>query len=62
MKIKMTTGIAGIDFSLAPGDETDRFSDDEAARLVEAGFAVAVTPAPKAERAVKKPAAETRED
>jgi hypothetical protein len=59
MKIKMTTGISGADFSLSPGDETDRFSTDEATRLIEAGFAVPVAGAAK-ERATKKAAPESR--
>ena len=42
MKIKMLTGIAGTGFSLSPDDETVRFSDTEAARLIDAGFAVPV--------------------
>lgn len=59
MKIKMLTSLAGDDFALAPGDETDRFEADEASRLVEAGYAVPVVQE-KVERAVKKPASETR--
>jgi hypothetical protein len=42
MKVRMLTSIAGVDFSLSPGDETERFSDDEAARFIAAGFAVPV--------------------
>ncbi len=40
MKIIMLTSIAGADFSLSPRDGSERFSDDEAARLIDAGFAV----------------------
>ena len=40
MKLRMVTGIAGVDFSLAPGDLTERFSEAEAIRLVAAGFAL----------------------
>lgn len=59
MKIKMLTSLAGDDFAFAPGDETDRFADDEACRLVEAGYAMPVVEE-KIERAVKKPVAEKR--
>lgn len=52
LKIKMRTSMAGIDFALSSGDETDRFSDAEAARLIEAGYADPVREAP-VERAVK---------
>ena len=38
MRIKMLTSIAGQNFSLSPGDEAD-FSDDEAKRLIQAGYA-----------------------
>lgn len=60
MKIKMLTSMAGTDFAVARDEETDRFSDGDAQRLIEAGYAVALTAAPKAERATKKPPAETR--
>lgn len=60
MKIKMLTSLAGADFALAAGDETDRFGDDEARRLIEAGYAAPVVEE-KIERAVKKPAAERRD-
>lgn len=60
MKIKMLVSIAGGDFALSPGDETERFGDAEAARLVDAGYAVPVAEA-KTERATRKtPAAEQR--
>ncbi|OCJ37782.1 hypothetical protein [Agrobacterium tumefaciens] len=41
MKIKMLLGLAGANFSLAPGDTPldDQFSDKEAQRLVDAGLA-----------------------
>ncbi|ODS51362.1 MAG: hypothetical protein ABS40_21180 [Agrobacterium sp. SCN 61-19] len=41
MLVKMLVGISGPFYTLDPGDEF-HFPDDEAARLVEAGFAVAV--------------------
>ena len=59
MKIKMLTSLAGADFALAQGDETDRFEADEARRLVEAGYAAPVVQE-KVERTVNKPASETR--
>lgn len=34
MLVRALVSIAGADFSLAPGDETDRFSPAEAMRLV----------------------------
>jgi len=59
MNVRMLTGLSGTEVSLSPGDEFD-FPDDEALRLVEAGFAVPVVKE-KVERAVKKtPAKETR--
>lgn len=59
MKIKMLTALAGADFALAPGDETDRFSTTEATRFVEAGIAVPVAEV-VTERATKKQAPEPR--
>ncbi len=38
MKIKILTGLAGADFSFAPGD-TPEFSDKDAKRLIKAGIA-----------------------
>jgi hypothetical protein len=46
MKIKMLTGMAGPDFSLSPGEETERFGDEEAQRIVDAGFAELATAEP----------------
>lgn len=43
MKIRMTTGMAGNDFALAPGETTDRFSDEEAQRMIDAGLAEKAT-------------------
>lgn len=59
MKIKMTVGVAGARFSLSPGDETEQFTDEEAKRMIEAGFAVPVV-TKKVERATKKSVKETR--
>lgn len=58
MKIRMTVGLSGNAYSLAPGDEHE-FPDGEAIRLVEAGYAVPVAEQ-KVERAVALPAAERR--
>ncbi|WP_216654720.1 hypothetical protein [Pseudogemmobacter hezensis] len=58
MKIKMLTGLSGSEYNLTPGDERD-FPNEEAKRLIDAGFAVAAS-GEKRETAVKKPAAETR--
>lgn len=44
MKIRMKVSISGLDFALKPNDETDRFSDAECARLIEAGAAEEVQP------------------
>lgn len=52
MKLKMLTSMAGADFALSPGDETERFGDREAGRLIEAGYAVPVREA-TVEKAVK---------
>ncbi len=60
MKIKLTTSMVGSGFTLNKGEETDVFSDADAVRLIEAGFAVPVIEA-KIERAVSPaPAIETR--
>lgn len=44
MLVKMLVGISGPLYTLDPGDEF-HFPDDEATRLVEAGFAIAGAPA-----------------
>ena len=51
MLVRLLVGFAGATI-LAPGDEAE-FADDEAIRLIDAGFAVPI--APKIERAVKVP-------
>ena len=53
MKIKMLVSMAGVDFTLDVGSETDRFPGDEAIRLIEAGYAEPVAGG-ETERAVKK--------
>lgn len=59
MKLKMLTSLAGTDFALSPGEETERFSGKEAERLIEAGYAAPVAEQ-KSERAVKAQAPEKR--
>ncbi|MBZ9973503.1 hypothetical protein LB517_28135 [Mesorhizobium sp. BR1-1-12] len=55
MLIKMLVGLSGSAYSLGPGDERD-FPQDEALRLISAGFAVPVAEE-KIERAVAVPVA-----
>lgn len=50
MKIKMLESMAGRDFSLSVGDTTDRFTNKEAKRFIDAGIAELAPPDP-----VKKP-------
>ncbi|CAN7509156.1 hypothetical protein [Pararhizobium sp. LjRoot238] len=57
MKIKMLESLAGQDFSLSPGDVTDRFSDKEAGRFIKAGIAEKAPVEP-----VKKPATKAEWD
>lgn len=59
MLIKMTVGLVGATVSLAPGDEAD-FPDDEARRLIDAGYAVPVV-TKKTERTVLKSVTEKRQ-
>lgn len=59
MKIKMLASFAGADFSVPAGEETERFSNAECIRMIEAGYAVPVAE-PKIERAVKAPVVEKR--
>lgn len=58
MLVRMTVAIAGPAYVLDPGDEF-HFPQDEALRLVSAGYAVPVAE-PKIERAVSAPVSETR--
>lgn len=58
MLIRLTTGLSGPAYSLGPGDERD-FPQDEALRLIAAGYAVPVTEV-KVEHAVQAPVVETR--
>jgi hypothetical protein len=57
--IEMTVGISGPEYCLNPGDRRE-FPQDEAQRLIAAGFAVPVADRPM-ERAVTAPVVETRE-
>jgi hypothetical protein len=58
MLVRLTTGLSGPAYSLGPGDERD-FPQDEALRLISAGYAVPVSQ-PKVERTVKAPVPERR--
>lgn len=58
MKIKMLVSMAGVGFALSPGEVTERFGDEEAARLVLADYAVVI--AGEAETAVQVPMGEVR--
>lgn len=49
MRLTMLTGMAGRDFSLSPGEETDRFTDKEAKRLIDLGHAEKAPPPKKPE-------------
>ncbi len=54
MRVRLLTGMAGIDFSHNAGDEID-CNDAEGNRFIEAGIAEAIAVAPtKIERATKK--------
>lgn len=53
MRIRMLVSVAGDTFSIAPGHETDRFSEAEARRYIDSGQAVAVE-APKPAKAKGK--------
>lgn len=53
MKVKLLVGLSGNEFSLSPGDQGD-FEDNEAERLIAAGYAVKVdepaSPTPSTKR------------
>lgn len=53
MRIRLLTGMAGIDFSHNAGDEID-CNAAEAKRFIDAGIAEALTAPAKVERAVSK--------
>lgn len=59
MRIRMLVSIAGADFALGANDETERFSDAEAVRLIESGSAVPVAELAR-EAAVKPDVREIR--
>jgi hypothetical protein len=54
MKIKLLVSFAGVDFALDAGSETDRFSDAEAIRMIDAGYAEPVASV-EVEKASRKP-------
>jgi len=58
MKVRLLTGMAGIDFSHNSGDEID-CNAAEAARYIAAGIAEAIETPSKVERAVRKVKLET---
>ena len=58
MLVRMLVGLSGNQYSLGPKDEHD-FPQDEALRLISAGYAVPVAEL-KVERAVAAPAPERR--
>jgi hypothetical protein len=58
MNIRLLVGLAGNEYSLAPGDERE-FPEKEAVRLIDAGYAVPVAEE-KIERAVALPVFERR--
>lgn len=39
MRIRMLTDVSGVGFTLSVGEETERFTDREAIRLIESGQA-----------------------
>lgn len=57
MKLKMLASFAGLDFALSSGEETDRFTEAEAKRLISAGYAEKAPPL-----VVKKPATKNEWD
>ncbi|BEV45988.1 hypothetical protein [Afipia carboxidovorans] len=59
MKIRMLVSMAGANFALSVGEETERFSDAEAVRMIEAGYAVPISER-RAETADALPAPEVR--
>lgn len=58
MKIKMLVDMAGVGFSLSPGDEWET-DDQQAKRLIEAGYAVPVAET-KIETTTLEPVTEKR--
>jgi hypothetical protein len=61
MKIRILTSISGVGGAHRPGDEVEWSDNDDAKRLIEAGYAEAVTPTKnkKVETAKSKQAVET---
>jgi hypothetical protein len=56
MRVRIIQCLSGPEFTLNPGDETERFGDAEAKRLISAGIAEVVGKAPP-KKAAAKPAA-----
>lgn len=57
MKIRFLVSIGGSTGAFSPGDETDWADNKDAKRLIEAGFAEAVTPSKKPKTTATAPAA-----
>lgn len=62
MRLKMLASFAGDGWEVQLGEETERFTDAEAVRMIEAGYAVPAT-GERVERAVVEapPAVEVRD-
>lgn len=54
MQVKMLVGMAGTNFSLSPGDVTERFSADECQRLIAKGVCEPVASKKTVKRGGKK--------
>lgn len=52
MKLRILVSMAGADFTLSPGDVTERFPNDEAIRLIDAAYAVPADGTRDIERAI----------
>lgn len=59
MQVEMLVGLSGPTYTLDPGDRRE-FPQDEAVRLIEAGYAIPVSER-QIERTVADPIIETRE-
>jgi|GEM_PF-1740060 len=54
MRLKMLIGMSGKDFTLDVNEETDRFGDKEANRLIKAGYAEKAPPVERKKPETKK--------
>ncbi len=61
MRLRLLTDFAGVGFNIACGEVTERFTGEEAQRIIAAGYAVPATE-DVIERAVAAPAPEHRTD